>query len=160
MTRPRLGALRIAGAAIVFAATTLAASAQPVPPYAAGPQGPPPGPPGPPPSYAQNPEPTILGIVARIDGKYQIHVRDRKGYLDNVVLHQGTIINPTGFPLEPGERVAIVGHPAGGAFEANEIDIPAVAVARPWRYGYPGPFYGSVGFGYGRWGGWRGYGWW
>lgn len=29
-------------------------------------------------------------------------VRDARGYLDNVTLHKGTIINPTGIRLEAG----------------------------------------------------------
>jgi hypothetical protein len=159
MTNTR-NALRLAGLAAAFALTAAGASAQQEP-YQQ-PEGPPPGPAaqGPVPSYALAREPAIRGIVSRIDGKYQIHVRDVKGYVDNVTLHQGTVINPTGLPLAPGERVLIIGHPNGPAFEAEEIDIPyAPGYRRPYWYPayYPAI---SVGiWGGGGWG-WRGRGWW
>jgi hypothetical protein len=128
-----------------------------VPPAAPGPQ-------APLPSYASDQGPSVQGTIVRLDGKYQIHVRDAKGYLDNVTLHSGTIINPTGFPLEVGQHVTIEGQPAGSSFEANEIDIPEAVAFAPYGYGYgyPGygyPYYGTsvgIGFGFGhRFGGWR-----
>jgi hypothetical protein len=145
--------LKVAGFAAAFALTTLAASAQQTPPYA---EGPPPPPSGPPPAYASNPEPTIRGVVTRIDAKYQIHIRDRAGYIDNVSLHDGTIINPRGIPLQPGMRVVIMGHPEGQAFIANEIDVPNAVGYVPYYYG-PGPYYVGFGFGYRR---FYGRGWW
>ena len=58
--------------------------------------------PQPPPSYAQpDRHESVLGTVYSINGKYNITVRDSRGYLDNVSLHDGTIINPTGWRLRP-----------------------------------------------------------
>jgi hypothetical protein len=107
-----------------------------------------------PPSYAAPGDPEIRGIVSSVDGKYQIHLRDRRGYIDNVTLHQGTIINPTGLSLAPGERVTIYGRPSGSTFLANEIDVPAAIAYDPYgygaEYGYPGYGYGyGPGWGYG-----------
>ncbi len=42
-----------------------------------------------------------------------LQVRDEQGYVDNVQLHQGTIINPTGITLEPGMVVSILGYNSG-----------------------------------------------
>lgn len=75
-------------------------------------------------AYAQRPGPTIKGTIASIPGKYQIEVRDRRGYVDDVSLHDGTIINPTGITLQPGFRVTIYGRPNGNTFVADEIDTP------------------------------------
>jgi hypothetical protein len=75
-------------------------------------------------AYAQGPGPQIKGAIASILGKYQIQVRDRRGYLDNVTLHDGTIINPTGITLQPGFRVTIYGRQSGDTFAADEIDTP------------------------------------
>ncbi|MEA2690498.1 MAG: hypothetical protein QOJ39_3061 [Candidatus Eremiobacteraeota bacterium] len=48
-------------------------------------------------------------------------------YLNNnvhVTLHDGTVINPTGTNLTPGQRVRIIGTRNGdGTFSANEIDV-------------------------------------
>jgi hypothetical protein len=88
------------------------------------------------PSYAQNGGDTIRGTVASIDGKYDISVRDDRGYIDNVSLHDGTVINPTGLTLAPGEVVTIEGRPAGATFVADEIDTPYTNV-----YAYPYPAY-------------------
>lgn len=108
------------------------------------------------PSYAQNGGDTIRGTIASINGKYNISVRDDRGYVDNVSLHDGTIINPTGLTLAPGELVTIEGQPAGGTFVANEIDTPY-----NYGYAYPVPVYpaypayrfgvrvGGPGFGFG-----------
>jgi len=117
---------------LALAATTLPAAAQTQPV----------------PSYAQPGDTTIRGTIRSVDGKYTITVRDANGYVDNVTLHDGTIINPTGLTLAPGESVTIDGQPNGGTFVANEIDTPYQA------YGYPYPGYGygyypTVGFGFG-----------
>jgi hypothetical protein len=113
------------------------------------------------PSYAVKSEQQIQGRITSIDGKYAIEVRDAHGYVDNVSLHDGTIINPTGITLEPGFRVTIYGDPRGSAFVANEIDTPYnyVPVAYDpylypyWGYPYYGPFVGFR-FGYHGWRGW------
>lgn len=99
------------------------------------------------PSYAAPGPQTIKGTVASINGKYNISVRDDRGYVDNVTLHQGTIINPTGLTLAPGEQVTIEGTNAGSTFVANEIDTPYVYYAYP--YPYPAYSYAYPAFGLG-----------
>ena len=64
----------------------------------------------------------LVGTIQSINGAFNISVLDSNGYADNVALHQGTIINPTGLTLAPGMNVTILGYNAGGAFDANEID--------------------------------------
>ena len=104
---------------------------------------------GPVPSYAAaSRDQSVVGIVTNYDGKYVLQVRDHAGYLDNVLLHQGTIINPTGLPLRNGMRVLVYGYNAGRTFAANEIDVdvPPVVYA-------PGPPV-HVGVRLGFWGRW------
>jgi hypothetical protein len=104
------------------------------------------------PSYAApGADETIQGTVAAVNGPYNISVRDVRGYIDNVTLHQGTIINPTGLELAPGESVSIVGNAQGSTFAANEIDTPYQSLAAvPAYIGYPyGPTYG-IGLRFGR----------
>jgi hypothetical protein len=102
-------------------------------------------------NYAAQPGPHIQGTIASITGKYSIEVRTPSGMLDNVSLHQGTIINPTGITLEPGFRVRIYGYPDNGAFVANEIDTPyhynqvGYVPAPYWGAGYWGaPYWGPA----------------
>ena len=80
------------------------------------------------PTYARpsavNGEETIHGRISLFDGKYRLEVRDDRGFIDNVELHQGTVINPTGLSLQPGMAVTIMGYNRGHAFAANEIDTP------------------------------------
>ena len=114
------------------------------------------------PSYARpvagSDEDVIKGRVTSFDGKYGLAVRDDRGFIDNVALHQGTIINPTGLELRPGMSVTIRGYANGGSFAANEIDTP-YNVAYGYPYGYP--YYGGpavdigLGFGFGGRGRWR-----
>lgn len=110
------------------------------------------------PSYAVH-EQTIKGRVARFDLPYDLYVRSRHGDLDHVLLHQGTIINPTGLTLESGMSVTVYGRPEGSVFAANEIDTPYHYAPRMYDY-YPyGPgWYQPWGFGW-SWG-WRPWGWW
>jgi len=139
--------VKAAAAAAVLALAPLAvcggASAQPAPP---------PGPPAhaPAPSYAtRSGDQRIDGTIADFDGKYAVRLRDRRGYLDSVTLHQGTVINPTGLTLRNGMPVTIYGYNAGRTFAANEIDAhlpPVVVVPGP-------PVHVGLGFGWG-WG-WR-----
>jgi hypothetical protein len=94
---------------------------------------------------------TIRGTIASVNGKYNISVRDERGFIDNVTLHDGTIINPTGLTLAPGQAVTIDGTANGPTLIANEIDTPYSDYAYPYAgypYGYPGPVFG-VGFGFG-----------
>jgi small nuclear ribonucleoprotein (snRNP)-like protein len=131
--------------ALALAATTLPAAAQTQPAQNESAQT------SPVPSYAQPGDTTIRGVVRSVDGKYNITVRDANGYVDNVTLHDGTVINPTGLTLAPGESVTIEGQPSGGTFTANEIDTPYLAYG---PYGYPAyPYaygaYPAVAFGFG-----------
>jgi hypothetical protein len=137
MTNSVKAAAAAAALAIAALATPPAASAQA------------PGPGGPRPSYAAaGNDQSVRGIVANYDGKYALQVRDRAGYLDNVRLHQGTIINPTGLPLRNGMRVIVYGYNAGQTFAANEIDVNVP----PFVYA-PGPPV-HVGLRLGFWGRW------
>ncbi len=99
-------------------------------------------PPPPLPSYATGEE-SIRGRIAAITGKYALQVRDNRGFLDNVSLHDGTVINPTGLRLAPGQSVVVLGHNSGKTFEANEIDTPYA-----FRGGYPAYVYGPYPYAY------------
>jgi hypothetical protein len=87
------------------------------------------------PGYAQGT--TIHGTILSINGKYNISVADVNGYVDNVSLHDGTIINPTGLTLVPGQPVTIFGTAAGSTFEANQINTPYPS----YGYHYVNPVY-------------------
>jgi hypothetical protein len=132
--------------AALFLAAPLAANAQIAPTYAAGP--------------AQDGDANIHGRILTFDGAYSVQVRDEKGYVDNVQLHQGTIINPTGITLAPGMVVSIMGYNAGDYFAANEIDTPYTFYAgAPYYAGHPWNYYGpsvSLGFFFGNPGWWHG----
>jgi hypothetical protein len=100
------------------------------------------------PTYARpavNGEETIRGRVNGFDGKYSLQVRDDRGFIDNVQLHQGTIINPTGLSLQPGMPVTIAGYNRGRVFAANQIDTPYGSYGFV-PAGYPAV---SVGIGFG-----------
>jgi hypothetical protein len=84
----------------------------------------------------------IQGTISSIDGTWNLTVNDANGYSDNVALHQGTIINPTGLTLEDGMNVTIDGYPDGSTFDAIEIDTP---------YQYQGPAPVAVYYGPGNW---------
>jgi hypothetical protein len=135
-TSPLSAAAAALAALGVFALPVAAHAQTTVPSYATG------GAPG---------EETIQGRVSAINGKYAISVRDKNGYIDNVTLHDGTIINPRGLTLAPGETVEIHGFAHGQEFVANEIDTPYLAYS-PAFYGYPYygyPYYGGIGIGFG-----------
>jgi hypothetical protein len=113
-----------------------------------------------PPSYAvpQGPaDENIHGRVSAFDGGYNLTVRDERGFVDHVQLHQGTIINPTGLTLAPGMVVSILGYNSGSYFAANEIDTPYTYYGGlPYYAGHPWYYYGpsiSLGFFFGS-GGW------
>jgi hypothetical protein len=115
------------------------------------------------PSYATGQFPAdanIHGRVVGFDGGYSLSVRDEKGYIDDVRLHPGTIINPTGLTLAPGMVVSVLGYNAGNYFSANEIDTPyqfyngyAYYSGHPWNYYGPsitlGFFFGNAGWWHG-----------
>ena len=67
---------------------------------------------------------TLNGVVSAINGKYSLTVRNDRGELENVTLHQGTVILPTGLRLQPQIQVNVVGHADGNTFDADEIDAP------------------------------------
>lgn len=117
-----------AALAITASGIPVAASAQDVPSYAQ-------------PAYASADE-TIHGRIRSVEGAFTISVDDDRGFIDNIQLHQGTIINPTGLTLSPGMSVTILGANAGSAFSANEIDTP---------YTYAGPLPTPVYYGAGYW---------
>jgi len=121
------------GAALIVGALAAPAAAQPALP-----------------SYATGDE-AVHGRVSGFDGKYSLDVRDDRGFVDHVQLHDGTVINPTGLRLSSGMRVTVYGHTSGSVFTANEIDTPyhayPVAYGYPYYPYYPGPFYG-VGLGF------------
>ncbi len=111
------------------------------------------------PSYASGEE-NVHGRIVSFDGEYNLQVRDEQGYVDNVQLHQGTIINPTGITLQPGMVVSILGFNSGPYLAANEIDTPYTYYGGvPWYGGHPwnywGPtigltfFFGNVGWWHG-----------
>jgi len=90
-------------------------------------------------------EETIHGRISSLDGKYHLNVRDDRGFVDSVDMHPGTIINPTGLPLQPGMAVTIIGYNRGNTFAANEIDTPYQAY-RAVPFAYP-PVSIGIGFG-------------
>jgi hypothetical protein len=122
------------------------------------------------PSYAQpaDRDHQIRGRVTAFNGRYGLTVRDDRGYIDTIQLHQGTVINPTGLTLAPGMIVSVQGYNAGSYFAANEIDTPYTYfygvpyyLGRPWFYYGPsvslGFFFGNGGWWHGGYGGY-GYG--
>jgi hypothetical protein len=118
------------------------------------------------PSYAQpqaqavSDDAQIRGRVTGFDGGYALQVTDENGYVDNIELHEGTIINPTGLTLAPGMVVSILGFNAGPYFAANEIDTPYTYQANvPYYGGHPWNYYGpsvNIGFFFGNTGWWHG----
>ncbi|MFY9646092.1 MAG: hypothetical protein WAK29_12990 [Terriglobales bacterium] len=86
----------------------------------------------------------IRGVVSSFDGAYALVVRDEQGYLDNIQLHEGTIINPLGITLAPGMVVSVVGFNGGSAIDANEIDTPYVVYGGvPYYEGHPWTYFGA-----------------
>jgi len=102
------------------------------------------------PTYAQpTADQEVHGLVTSYDGRYKLTVRDDRGFIDNVLLHQGTVINPTGLRLEQGMAVTIAGENGGSYFAANEVDTPYIFNegvpyyrGHRWDY-YYGPSYGA-----------------
>lgn len=129
-----LARLSIALLALATAAMPAGAFAQSAPPAPEA------VPPAPPPSYAR-PDDGIRGRIVAFDGAFSLQVRDERGYIDNVRLHPGTIINPTGLRLAPGMAVTIHGTNGGSVFLANEIDTPYAYSPYGPVYDYPYPVY-------------------
>jgi len=101
---------------------------------------------------AQAEDQQIQGTVQSINSTFNITVLDSNGNLDNVELHQGTVINPTGLTLAPGMSVTIDGYDDGsGQLDANVIDTPyqySGPAPVPVYYG-PGWWYPGFAYGYG-----------
>lgn len=76
---------------------------------------------------------TLHGVIASTDGKYGLTVRDDRAVTDSVVLHRGTVIDPTGLQLMPGMQVTIAGHPGASAFDADKIEAPVQDLAAQER---------------------------
>lgn len=102
----------------------------------------------PPPSYGSADE-VIHGRVSSLDGTYSLQVNDERGFIDNVQLRQGTVINPTGIRLAPGMQVTIHGVNRGSVFAADVVDTPYQSYSavplypyEPYAYPvYPYPVY-------------------
>jgi hypothetical protein len=127
--------LTVAALAAFIAATLQAAGADPLPSYAA-------------------PDGTIQiqGSVSSISGR-DLTLRDERGFLDHVVLRDGTVINPTGMEIASGQALTIHGHTDGNVFDASEIDAAAgsyasAPIAVDPYVPYFDPYYG-YGYGYG-----------
>ena len=135
----------LAAAAALILAAPIAASAQGYPSYAAS---------------GQSADEQIRGRIASFDGAYSLSVRDERGFIDNVQLHQGTIINPTGLTLAPGMIVSVVGYNNGPFLSANEIDTPyQYDQGVPYYGGHPWDYYGptvGLSFFFGNAGWWHG----
>jgi hypothetical protein len=86
---------------------------------------------------AQAAQARVSGTIADFHGKYGIVVRDDRGALVEVVLHQGTVIEPLGLRLERGMRVTVSGTAHDRTLAANRIETPyrqrPVAVIPPDR---------------------------
>ncbi|MBD5633849.1 MAG: hypothetical protein IAI49_05165 [Candidatus Eremiobacteraeota bacterium] len=114
------------------------------------------------PSYAQTvaADEQLRGRILSFDGGYNLAVRDERGFVDNVQLHDGTIINPTGITLAPGMVVSIEGYNQGPFLSANEIDTPyQIDAGVPYYSGHPWDYYGpsiSLAFFFGNTGWWHG----
>jgi hypothetical protein len=127
----------VAAIAALVLATPLVAQAQDIPSYAQ------------PAAVSQDDQ--VHGRIVSFDGHYSLQVRDERGFTDNVQLHDGTIINPTGLTLEPGMVVSIDGYNDGSFLAANEIDTPYTYDDGGVAYydGYPWNHYGSdIGLGF------------
>lgn len=93
----------------------------------------------------------LQGTVQSINSTFNITVLDSNGNLDNVELHQGTVIDPTGLTLAPGMNVTVDGYADGSQFDANVIQTPYQyqgPAPVPVYYG-PGWWYPGFQYGYG-----------
>lgn len=101
------------------------------------------------PSYAQQSAEAagverIQGRIISFDGGYNLQVRDERGFMDRVQIHQGTIINPTGITLAPGMVVSIIGENDGDYFSGDEIDTPyTIYGGVPYYQSHAWNYYGT-----------------
>jgi hypothetical protein len=75
----------------------------------------------------------VSGRVTWFDGRFDLQVRDDRGFIDNVQLRQGTVINPTGLTLRTGMPVQIRGRNRGFVLGAEQIDSPGRSQSAPAR---------------------------
>jgi hypothetical protein len=80
---------------------------------------------------------TIRGVVSAIDGKWTLTVHDDRNFIENIALHPGTVIEPTGLRLEPGMRVSVLGYQDNANFDADKILGPVNAQPTPHADGAP-----------------------
>jgi hypothetical protein len=76
---------------------------------------------------------TVSGRITWFDGRFDLQIRDDRGFIDNVQLRQGTVINPTGLTLRTGMPVQIRGRNRGFALVAVQIDSPGRSQSAPAR---------------------------
>jgi hypothetical protein len=60
----------------------------------------------------------VMGRVASFSG-YDLRLDNGR----RVQLHQGTVINPTGWSIRPGQRVSVTGSWVQGRFQADRINV-------------------------------------
>ncbi len=76
------------------------------------------------PSYARPAQSeSVHGVIDGFIGKNRLTLRDEHGYLDDVTMHHGFVIRPSGVQLAIGMEVTIRGHASGKTFDADEIDV-------------------------------------
>jgi hypothetical protein len=76
---------------------------------------------------------TVYGRITWFDGRFDLQIRDDRGFIDNVELRQGTVINPTGLTLRTGMRVQIRGRNRGLVLIAEQVDSPGRPQSAPVR---------------------------
>ena len=83
------------------------------------------------PSYAQSGpgDETISGTIYQVTGRYTLTLEDDRGFIDNVSLHNGTVITPSGLGLGSGQIATMTGHTSGKTFEADEIDVDPSSIS-------------------------------
>jgi len=84
------------------------------------------------PAYADGNE-TVSGRITWYDGRFDLQIRDDRGFIDNVQLRQGTVIDPTGLTLRTGMAVQIRGRNRGFVLIAEQIDSPGRSQSAPAR---------------------------
>ncbi|HYZ15764.1 MAG TPA: hypothetical protein VE591_05155 [Candidatus Acidoferrum sp.] len=72
----------------------------------------------------QAPNTIVRGIIASVNGTSDLTVYNGEGFTENVELHKGTIIAPTGLQLQPGMHISVLGYQAGTAIDADRITGP------------------------------------
>jgi hypothetical protein len=72
---------------------------------------------------------TLRGVITQIDGKWDVTLHEPSGFIEEVALHPGTVVAPTGLRLAPGMQVSIRGYQDHATFDAVRIVGPADAQA-------------------------------